>query len=133
MPKELTFNSEMNPDWYLDSQGLLHNKTLEKTAIEPGKTQTVKLVLTKTLNNNSTGTIENTAEIGSATNLEEIKDIDSTPGNKLTGEDDIGSASLIISIKTGGATMYIGIVIVSMIIIGLSIYVINKKVLENIL
>ena len=51
----------------------------------------------------------------------------------MTGEDDIGSASLIISIKTGGATMYIGIVIVSMIIIGLSIYVINKKVLGNIL
>ena len=131
MPKELTFNSEMNPDWYLDSQGLLHNKTLEKTAIEPGKTQTVKLVLTKTLNNNSTGTIENTAEIGNATNLEEIKDIDSTPGNKLTGEDDIGSASLIISIKTGSPIMYIGIVLVSMLAIGLGIFIINSKILRN--
>ena len=131
MPKELTFNSEINPDWYLDSQGLLHNKTLEKTAIEPGKTQTVKLVLTKTLNNNSTGTIENTAEIGSATNLEEIKDIDSTPGNKLTGEDDIGSASLIISIKTGSPIMYIGIVLISLTILGTGIFLIDKKVLKG--
>ena len=131
MPKELTFNSEMNPDWYLDSQGLLHNKTLEKTAIEPGKTQTVKLVLTKTLNNNSTGTIENTAEIGSATNLEEIKDIDSTPENKLTGEDDIGSASLIISIKTGSPIMYIGIVLISLATLGIGIYLVDKKVLKG--
>ena len=131
IPKELEFNSEMNPDWYLDSQGLLHNKALEKIAIEPGKSQTVKLVLTKTLNSNSTGTIENTAEIGAATNLEEIKDIDSTPGNKLGGEDDIGSASLIISIRTGGPTLYIGIVLISLAVLGIGIYLINKKILKG--
>lgn len=131
IPKELEFNSEMNPDWYLDSQGLLHNKVLEKIAIEPGKSQTVKLVLTKTLNRNSTGTIENTAEIGTATNLEEIKDIDSTPGNKLGGEDDIGSASLIISIRTGGPTLYIGIVLISLAVLGIGIYLINKKILKG--
>ncbi len=131
MPKELEFNSEMNPDWYLDTNKVLHNKTLEKTAIEPGKTQTVKLVLTKTLSSNSTGTIENTAEIGTATNLEEIKDIDSTPANKKQGEDDIGSASLIISIKTGGPVLYIGIVLISLIVLGAGIYVIDKKVLKG--
>lgn len=131
LPKELTFNSEMNPDWYLDSEGKLHNASLTKEAIEPGKTETVKLVLTKTLSNNSTGTIENIAEIGSSTNLEGIEDIDSVGGNKNTGEDDIGSASLIISIKTGSPIMYIGIVIASMTVIGLGIFIINKKVLEN--
>ena len=131
MPKELEFNSEMNPDWYLDTNQILHNKTLEKTALEPGKTQTVKLVLTKTLSNNSTGTIENTAEIGTATNLEEIKDIDSTPGNKQTGEDDIANASLIISIKTGGPGLYIGIVLISLAVLGTAIYLIDKKVLRE--
>ena len=131
MPKELEFNSEMNPDWYIDANQILHNKTLEKTAIEPGKTQTVKLVLTKTLSSNSTGTIENTAEIGTATNLEEIKDIDSTPGNKKQGEDDIGSASLIISIKTGGPILYIGIAIISLLILGVGIYLIDKRVLKE--
>lgn len=132
MPKELEFNSEMNPDWYLDTNGILHNKTLEKTAIEPGKTQTVSLVLTKTLNSNSTGIIENIAEIGTATNLEQIKDADSTPGNKVSGEDDIATASLIISIKTGSPAMYIGIVLASLTVIGLGIYIINKKILRNI-
>jgi uncharacterized repeat protein (TIGR01451 family) len=131
MPKELEFNSEMNPDWYLDTNQILHNKTLEKTALEPGKTQTVKLVLTKTLSNNSTGTIENIAEIGTATNLEEIKDIDSTPGNKQTGEDDIANASLIISIKTGGPGLYIGIVLISLAVLGTAIYLINKKILKG--
>lgn len=131
MPKELEFNSEMNPDWYLDSNGILHNNMLEETAIEPGKTQTVKLILTKTLSSNSTGTIENTAELGQVTNLEELKDIDSTPANKEKGEDDIGSASLIISIKTGGPALYIGIVIISLIVLGAGIYLINKKVLKE--
>lgn len=131
MPKELEFNSEMNPDWFLDSNGILHNNMLEETAIEPGKTQTVKLILTKTLSSNSTGTIENTAELGQVTNLEELKDIDSTPANKEKGEDDIGSASLIISIKTGGPALYIGIVIISLIVLGAGIYLINKKVLKE--
>lgn len=131
MPKELTFDSEMNPDWYLDSEGILHNESLAKVAIEPGKTETVKLILTKTLNNNSTGTIENIAEIGTSTNLEGIKDMDSVGGNKITGEDDIGSASLIISIKTGEPVMYIGIVLASMAVIGLGIFIINKKILGN--
>ena len=131
MPEELEFNSEMNPDWYLDTNQILHNKTLEKIAIEPGKTQTVKLVLTKTLSSNSTGTIENTAEIGTVTNLEEIKDIDSTPANKKQGEDDIESASLIISIKTGGPILYIGIVLISLSVLGIGIYLIDKKVLKG--
>lgn len=131
MPKELEFNSEMNPNWYLDANGILHNETLEETAIEPGKTQTVNLVLIKTLNNNSTGTIENTAELGQVTNLEELKDIDSTPANKEKGEDDIGSASLIISIKTGGPALYMGVVIISLIVLGAGIYLINKKVLKE--
>ena len=131
MPKELEFNSEMNPDWYLDANNILHNKELEGIEIEPGKSKTVKLVLVKTLSSNSTGTIENTAEIGTASNLEEIKDIDSTPGNKKAGEDDIASASLIISIKTGGPMLYIGIVLISLIVLGTGIYLINKKVLKE--
>ena len=131
IPKELTFNSEMNPDWYLDSEGALHNQTLEKEQIGPEESKTVSLVLTKVLNNNSTGTIDNLAEIGESTNLEGIKEMDSIAGNKKAGEDDISSASLIISIKTGGPALYMGIVIISLIVLGLGIYLINKKVLKG--
>lgn len=131
LPKELTFNSEMNPNWYSDSQGNLHNVTLEKEPIKAGESKTVSLVLTKVLNNNSTGTIENLAEIEKAINLQGIRDADSISGNKKDGEDDIASASLIISIKTGSPTLYIGIVIMSLGVLGTGIYLIDKKVLRN--
>lgn len=130
LPSELQFNSEMNKEWYLGTDNYLHYMALEPQAIEPGKTQKVKLVLTKTLKSNSTGTIENIAEIGESTNLEGIKEIDSVAGNKQDGEDDIAKASLIVSIKTGSPMMYVGIVIISMIVLGAGIYIIDKKVLR---
>lgn len=130
IPKELTFNSEMNPEWYSDSEGNLHNASLEKEAIEPGQSKTVKLVLTKILDNNSLGTIENLAEIGKNSNLENVQDKDSIAGNKKQGEDDICAAELIISIKTGGPTLYIGIVIICSLVLSCAIYIINKKVIQ---
>lgn len=130
LPKELEFNSEMNTEWYLGKDNNLHYLALNPEPIEPGKTQTVKLVLTKTLEADSTGTIENIAEISEGTCLEALKDVDSTSGNKQSGEDDIGKASLIVSIRTGSPMMYIGIVIASMIILGAGIYIIDKKVLK---
>ncbi|MBQ2835366.1 MAG: DUF11 domain-containing protein [Clostridia bacterium] len=130
LPSELEFNSEMNSEWYLGTDNNLHYMALDPEAIEPGKTQKVKLVLTKTLKNNSAGTIENTAEIGEGINLEGIKEIDSTAGNKQDGEDDLAKATLIISIRTGSPIMYIGIVLASMIILGTGIYIIDKKVLK---
>lgn len=130
LPSELQFNSEMNKEWYLGTDNYLHYMALEPQAIEPGKTQKVKLVLTKTLKSNSTGTIDNIAEIGESTNLEGIKEIDSVAGNKQDGEDDIAKASLIVSIKTGSPMMYVGIVIISMIVLGAGIYIIDKKVLR---
>lgn len=130
LPAELEFNSEMNTEWYLGTDNYLHYMALEPQAIEPGKTQKIKLVLTKTLKSNSTGTIDNIAEIGESTNLEGIKERDSVAGNKQDGEDDIGKASLIVSIKTGSPMMYIGIVVASMIVLGTGIYIIDKKVLR---
>lgn len=130
LPKELEFNSEMNAEWYLGKDNNLHYLALNPEPIEPGKTQTVKLVLTKTLKADSTGTIENIAEIAESTCLEALKDVDSTAGNKKSGEDDISATSLIVSIRTGSPMMYIGIVIASMMILGAGIYIIDKKVLK---
>ena len=78
-------------------------------------------------------TIKNTAEIGSATNAEGLEEKDSTPSNKKDGEDDIEQAELIVSIKTGGTWMYIGITLLSLIIITVGIYLVNKKVLKGII
>lgn len=130
LPKELEFNSEMNTGWYIGTDNYLHYMPLEPQAIEPEKTQTVKLVLTKLLKSNSTGTIDNVAEIEESSNLQGIVESDSIAGNKAIKEDDISTASLIVSIATGSPVIYIGIVIASMIILGLGIYIINKKVLK---
>ena len=131
LPKELEFNSEMNTEWYLGKDNYLHCMSLNPQAIEPGKTQTVKLTLTKTLKSDSTGTIENIAEISESGNIEAIKDNDSIAGNKKAGEDDLGKASLIVSISTGSPIMYIGIVLIAMIVLGSGIYIINKKILRE--
>lgn len=129
-PTDLEFSSEMNTEWYVGTDNYLHYAAIEPEAIEPGKTQTLKLVLTRTLKSNSTGTIENIAEIGESSSLEGLTEKDSSGGNKQTGEDDISTASLIVSISTGSPIMYIGIVIGSMLVLGFGIYIINKKVLK---
>lgn len=130
LPKELTFSSEMNPEWYKGTDNNLHYMALEPKPIKPGESQKVKLVLTRSLKNNSTGTVKNTAEIGASTNLEGIVELDSTAGNNSLNEDDISSAELIVSIKTGLPAIYVGIVIVSMVVVGIGIYIINKRVLK---
>ena len=130
LPDGLVFTSETNKDWYMDGNGILHNKTLAEQVIKAGETKSVELVLTKTLKSDSTGTIENIGEIGASSNLQSIKESDSTAGNKQAGEDDISTASLIVSIATGTPMMYIGIVIGTMAVLGLGIYIINKKVLK---
>ena len=131
LPKDLTFSSELNPDWYIGNDNNLHYMKVNPGKIEPGKTQTVTLVLKKTLSSNSVGTITNEAEIGESSNLSGVTDIDSTAKNKKAGEDDISKADLIVSIKTGSPAMYLGIVIGSLAIIGLAIFIINEKVLKG--
>ena len=131
IPKELTFSSDLNTDWYQDQSGNLHNNTLKQHAIKPGENAKVKLVLTKTISNNQTGTITNFAEIGLSSNVKGLKEFDSIEGNNKQTEDDMGKAELIISIATGSPTMYVGIVIASLAILGVGIYLIEKKVLKG--
>lgn len=130
LPEGMVFTSETNPDWYMDGSGVLHNESIAEEAIKPGESKSVTLVLTRTLQSNSTGVIDNIAEIGESTNLEGIAEYDSTVGNNQAGEDDISIASLLVSIATGSPIMYIGIAIASMLVLGAGIYLINKKVLK---
>ena len=80
---------------------------------------------------NNTGLINNTAEIAESYNELGLQDVNSIEGNKVKGENDMGSADLIISIKTGQivATVFITIAIVAL--IGLGMFVIIKKQIIN--
>lgn len=129
-PQDLNFTSEMNKNWYQSTDRKLYSKELANQIINPGETKTITLTLIKTMNQNNTGTVINTAELNKVTNNYSLQDIDSTPGNNVQGEDDMSSAELIISIGTGTPIMYITLIVSIILIIGLGIYFINKKVLK---
>lgn len=126
IPNGYKINTEINKDWYTTNNGnTLHNTSLENEIINPGETKTLTLTLIKNMNENSTGTAINTAEIAKASNKQSIADKDSVPGNKATGEDDISSAELIVSIRTG-AGIIIGIIILTIAVLLLIIFGIKK-------
>ena len=113
---EYVFSSELNTNWYEGSDNNLYCLELADEEILPGETKSVKLVLTKTMTNTNTGLISNTAEIEEDFNEFAFDDVNSTPGNKEQKENDMSTADVIIGVKTGGTMLYIGIFIVTMLI-----------------
>lgn len=128
---ELKFNSEMNKDWYQGENNNLYYAGMANSAIKPGETKEVKLVLTKTMTNSNTGLVNNSAEIYRSYNEYAIEDINSSPDNKEEKENDYSSANIIITVSTGGAMLYVGIILGCMLVLGLGIYFINKKVINE--
>ena len=128
IPTDLKFSSEINKDWYISTDGNLHNTSLTNDVIDVGETKILTLTLTKTMTENNTGTTVNTAEIAKASNELSIPDKDSTPGNKVQGEDDMSTAEVIISIRTGLAfTIGTIVVIIILAVGGTVIYTIKRK------
>ena len=130
IPTGLKFNAELNRDWYSSQNGMLLNSSLANTKIAPGESKEVTLLLTMKVSEDSLGIINNSAEIYEAYNDLGLEDIDSTPGNKASNEDDISSADILITIRTGETIMFIGITITIVAVIGVGAYFIKKKVLR---
>lgn len=123
----LVFSSELNPDWYL-SGSELYTKKLASEPINPGEEKEVKLVLTKTMTNDNAGVVNNRAEIAEDYNEYGNADINSTPNNNISGENDMGSADVIIGISTGGSMIaYIILVIINTILIAIAIRLMIKN------
>lgn len=131
LPSDLKFASELNKDWYKSTDGNLYNKSLADTIINPGETKEIKLLATKVTTENNLGTTNNSAEIYESYNDYGVQDSDSTSGNKVTKEDDYGSADLVISLNTGTIIMYTGLIITIIATIGVGIYMIKKNVLTK--
>ena len=130
LPQELQFSQSSNKNWKQQGQNLIYTG-LERVKIEAGESKTITLLLTKKLDKNSLGTITNTAEIQDSYNSDGIEDQDSTPGNKKKGEDDMSSASIIISVATGRVVTYCLTTILTIIVLVIGVYVIKKKVLDT--
>lgn len=131
LPKGLKFSSEMNTIWYQGTDGNLYTEALKDVTIEPGESKQVKLILTKAMTANNTGTFTNAAEIYEDKNDFGLVDTNSTPANQEQKENDYSTAELLISTATGSPAMYIGIIVASMLILGGGIYLINKKVINR--
>lgn len=120
----LLFDSSINPDWYMESDGNVYNRSLDKDEIEPGGERVLRLILIKNLTDDEIGLVHNTVEIADAINDKAIPDIDSIPGNQLDGEDDLSYVDAIIGVSTGLPIGILPIVVVAVIaIIPLSIFV----------
>lgn len=133
LPNGLTFNSELNSDWYL-LEGNLYTKKFESTIINPGETQEIKLILTKIMTNDNVGLINNRAEIYESYNKYGIPDVDSTPNNQINTEDDIGSADVFVGISTGGTiALYVIIGIINIILFAIFIRLVIAKNENNIM
>ena len=124
------FSSELNKDWY-QSNGKLYNKSLANEKIKPGESKEITLTLTKKMTENNTGLINNTAEIVESYNEQGLLDVDSVAGNNVKGEDDLGSADLILSIKTGQIVTTVTLILTTIILVGVGAYFVAKIVLRK--
>ena len=79
----------------------------------------------------NTGLVNNSAEISEDYNMLGIADKDSTPGNKKNGEDDMGSANVIISVSTGAAVSYVLLTISLLVIVGAAAYLVTRKIIKE--
>ena len=82
------------------------------------------------MNSENYGLINNSAEIYETSNDYGALDIDSTPGNKATNEDDYSTANVLTSVKTGQVFIYSTLALVIIGIIGTGIYLIKSKILK---
>lgn len=131
MPNDLKFSSELNKDWYKTNTGL-YNSSLANEKIAAGESKELTLILTKSMTENNTGLVNNTAEIAEAYNELGLADSNSTPGNKTQGENDMSSADVIISIKTGEIIFYTTLIaVITLVILSAIAVPIVRKVKKN--
>ena len=124
MPKEMSFSSEINKDWYKSTDGNVHTTALAKEIINPGETKQVVLTLTKAMTENNTGVTTNKAEITKSSNELSIPDKDT--------EDNSSTAEVIVSIRTGiEFTIGIIIAIIAITTTGIVVYTKKRKEAKN--
>ena len=129
IPEGLKFVKEDNPDWK-EVDGKVVTDKLKDTLLKPGDTKDVTITLTWINNENNMGLKVNTAEISKDYNEYGTPDIDSTPNNKVPGEDDIDDAPVMLTVKTGQAATYAGVTVIVLTILAGGVISIKKFVLK---
>ena len=127
LSSDYKFSSELNKDWY-QADGNVYTTSLANQKIVPGESKEIKLIVTKQMTESNTGLIPNTAEIVESYNELGLQDVDSTAGNKVKDEDDMGTAEVILSIKTGEVVTTITLIITTVAILLAGSYLIARKI-----
>ena len=129
IPEGLKFDAADNPNWK-EVEGKIVTEELKDTILAPGESKDVTVILTWINRKDNLGLKQNIAEISKDYNIYGSPDIDSTPDNKVVGEDDIDDASVMITVKTGQAVTFVGLTITVITILGLGIILIKKYVIK---
>ena len=129
IPEGLEFIAADNSNWKQESSNVISTRALEKTLLNPGDTASVQVTLKWINSENNMGQKINIAEISEDKNDSNTPDVDSTPDNKVSTEDDIDDAPVILSISTGAEPVYTALVLVVLVILATGITLIKKYVL----
>ena len=130
IPEGLKFVAADNPNWR-EVDGKVVTDQLKDTLLNPGESAEVEILLTWINAKDNFGLKVNVAEISDDKNDSDTPDIDSTPNNKVEGEDDIDDAPVILTIKTGTTfnIKYIVLITISLSILASGVIFIKKYVL----
>ena len=127
LPNDVDFSTETNKDWIKQGNNIISD-SLSNTVIKSGETKSIPLTITKKLTATNTGVITNIAEITEDYNDLLVQDSNSTPGNQKQGEDDMGKAEVIVSVKTGAFVYYLSIFTIIIVLFGIAIFIYYKKI-----
>ncbi|MCI8486647.1 MAG: SpaH/EbpB family LPXTG-anchored major pilin [Clostridia bacterium] len=128
IPEGLKFVPEDNPLWE-EVEGKVVTKQLQDTLLQPGETAEVTILLTWINSENNMGLKVNIAEISKDYNEYGTPDIDSTPNNKVPGEDDIDDAPVMLTVTTGEENVYVILSVAIFSILATGVILIKKYVL----
>ena len=130
IPNGLKFEQQYNKDW-IYTNGNATTNILQGKILQPGETAEVEIILTWENNKNNLGLKTNIAEITKDYNTYGIADKDSTPANYNLEEDDIDTAGIILTTKTGSTiAAYITLSLSGLSLITFGIIAIKRKVLK---
>ena len=128
IPEGMTFTSDQNPGWYTGTDGNLYSTALEEEQIIAGESRELKLVLIKKMTEENTGLVNNTAEIYEDYNIYGISDKNSEPANKAQGENDLGLADAILTVRTGEVFIHISVIITTVLLGSIVVFITYSKI-----
>ena len=131
IPQGMKFQSELNKDWYTGTDDNLYTNAFADRELKAGESAEVRLVLQKDMTAENTGIVNNRAEIFEDYNIYGVSDKNSTPANKAQGENDMGSADAILTVRTGEVLINFSVVITTMLLGGIAVFLIRTKIVSK--